>query len=124
MQLAEDHIPAEHHRITSYSENSVTIPPNTYHHSILVSAHFLRSPWLVRSWDDFSAEIIQEILNQKPEIILFGTGKTQIFPPENLLNVFYEKGIGVECMNNAAACRTYLTLLGDERKILLGLMLS
>ena len=52
-----------------------------------------------------------------PEIILIGTGKTQQFLHPKLNAALAARGIGIEYMNTAAACRTLLMLQSEGRRV-------
>ncbi|MBI1384440.1 MAG: hypothetical protein GC150_05975 [Rhizobiales bacterium] len=51
------------------------------------------------------------------ELLLFGTGTTQIFPPTSIADAFEAAGIGLEAMATGAACRTYNVLAGEHRAV-------
>jgi uncharacterized protein len=45
-------------------------------------------------------------------------------PPPELYAAFAARGIGLEAMDNAAACRTYNLLLAEYREVAVALMLA
>jgi uncharacterized protein len=51
------------------------------------------------------------------------TGSRQRIPPPSLYTEFAARGIGLEVMDNRAACRTYNVLLGEARDVAVALML-
>lgn len=53
----------------------------------------------------------------EPEIVLLGTGEQQRFPHPRLTRELLTRGIGVEIMNTAAACRTYNILMLEGRRV-------
>ncbi len=61
------------------------------------------------------------ILDKSPEILIIGTGETQKFISPALYKNYIKSRIGIECMTNSAACRTYNILLSEHRKV--GLLL-
>ncbi|MBD8527523.1 Mth938-like domain-containing protein [Pseudomarimonas arenosa] len=63
------------------------------------------------TWPDWQA-LIDAL---KPQIVLFGSGETQRFLPPSILAQLMQRGIGVECMDNHAAARTF-NLLADESR--------
>ena len=63
-----------------------------------------------------------KLTTHDPEIIIFGTGKEQVFPDPALFVPLMERGIGYEVMNTGAACRTYNILLSEERRVLAALI--
>ena len=63
------------------------------------------------------------LLELSPEVVLLGTGDCQRMPPAELYAAFAARGIGLEVMDNRAACRTYNVLLGEYREVAVALML-
>ena len=57
------------------------------------------------------------VLDAEPELILLGTGATNIFPPRELTFSFARKGIGFEVMDTAAAARTFNVLANEDRRV-------
>lgn len=51
------------------------------------------------------------------EILLLGTGETQIFLPSELRKSLSEQGLFVESMTTGAAARTYNILLAEKRAV-------
>jgi uncharacterized protein len=66
---------------------------------------------------DFSAA-----LELEPEVILFGTGATQVFPPATLFTGIMRTGVGFEVMDTAAACRTFNVLAAEGRRVIAALI--
>ncbi|MDO4878396.1 MAG: Mth938-like domain-containing protein [Neisseria sp.] len=53
----------------------------------------------------------------RPEVILVGTGEKQQFLPPKTVAALAARGIGLECMTTAAACRTFMILQGEGRRV-------
>lgn len=49
--------------------------------------------------------------------LLLGTGRKQVFPPEDVRTAFGEAHIALEAMDTGAACRTYNVLLAEGRAV-------
>ena len=56
------------------------------------------------------------------DVVIIGTGMTQVFPPTEYVVRLQKLGIGVEIMANDAACRTFNVLLSEDRHVVLALM--
>jgi len=67
---------------------------------------------------DFSAA-----LDTGPEVIVFGTGATQVFPPASLITDIMRSGVGFEVMDTAAACRTFNVLAAEGRRVVAALII-
>jgi uncharacterized protein len=71
----------------------------------------------ITDFDQLTAEHFAQLAELKPEVVLLGTGKTQRFIHPRLSRALTEAGIGVECMDTAAACRTYNFLMAEGRQV-------
>ena len=60
----------------------------------------------------------------EPELVVLGTGSRLRFPPPALTAGLLAKGIGVEVMDTAAACRTYNVLMSEGRQVVAALLLA
>lgn len=59
----------------------------------------------------------EPLLQAAPEIVLLGTGNSNVFPPRELTFAFARRGIGLECMDTAAAARTFNVLANEGRQV-------
>ncbi len=66
---------------------------------------------------DLSVSDFEHVLASQPEVVLLGTGATNIFPPRELTFAFARKGIGFEVMDTAAAARTFNVLAVEGRRV-------
>lgn len=90
---------------------------------------FLNQKTLVESWecdhiDRLETAHLDALFALKPEVILLGTGETQVFPAPRLFAHCAAKGIGLEVMHNLAACRTYNVLTTEDREVVLALIME
>ncbi|MFT5219966.1 MAG: hypothetical protein ACI9LO_003565 [Planctomycetota bacterium] len=123
MPLAED-IVTSRYRISSYSENSVSINETDYQQSLILSAEQLISPWPVNAIEQLSLESLDVILEFEPEVVLLGTGVRQHFPDARTFALFGERGIGLEVMDNGALCRTFNILVAEDRKVVAAIIIG
>ena len=56
-----------------------------------------------------------ETAENRPEVIIIGTGGKQKFLHPKIAAALSAYGVGFECMNTASACRTLVLLQGEER---------
>ena len=80
--------------------------------------------WQPQGFDALNEGHFDYLLALKPEILLLGTGTQLRFPHPRLYQQLIGAGIGVECMDTAAACRTYNILMGEDRKVVAGILLE
>jgi len=57
-------------------------------------------------------------------VVIFGSGRRLRFVSPALLRGLIERGIGVETMDTAAACRTYNILAQEGRRVVGALLLE
>ncbi len=66
---------------------------------------------------DLTEDDFESLLASNPELILLGTGPNPVFPPRELVFSMARKGIGLEAMDTAAACRTFNILVSEGRRV-------
>lgn len=64
-----------------------------------------------------TARDFETLFANSPEIVLLGTGQSHVFPPRELTFAFARRGVGLECMNTAAAARTFNVLASEGRQV-------
>lgn len=67
--------------------------------------------------EELTIEDFTQAIEEKPEVILIGTGSKHVFIHPRLTVQLVEKNIGVESMNTAAACRTFMVLRSEGRNV-------
>ena len=92
--------------------------------SFVIAPDALVEDWPVGDASALAPDQLEPILSLRPELVLLGTGATQVFPPAAVLAAFLTRGLGVEVMTNAAAARTYSVLAGEGRRVVAGFVLS
>ena len=116
MKITENHID-EATTFFSFSQGILQIGEQTYSEPIC--------------WQDGTISIIpQETIGElneqifvsaieaaenRPEVIIIGTGAKQQFLHPKIAAALSAYGVGLECMNTASACRTLVLLQGEGR---------
>jgi uncharacterized protein len=54
---------------------------------------------------------------ERPQFLLLGTGRTQVFAAIEVRKAFAAKLVGLEVMDTGAAARTYNVLLAEQRPV-------
>lgn len=73
--------------------------------------------WKPADVDNPTSQDLEDLIREKPEVIVFGTGwKTQL-PPRELVFALARRGIGFEMMDTPAACRTFNVLVSEDRDV-------
>ncbi len=113
----------QYQTVTGYEVDSVDINAVRFTHSLLVLPEVAPLAWPVASFESLSAADFAPIEAQTPDVVILGTGSRQRFVHPKLLTSLTARRIGVECMDNQAACRTYNILMAEGRKVALALIL-
>ncbi|HEY8099970.1 MAG TPA: Mth938-like domain-containing protein [Burkholderiaceae bacterium] len=112
----------QYQTITAYDDAAVEINAKRFTHSLLVLPEIAPVDWPVTSFDALSVEHFAQIDATKPDVVILGTGKRQRFVHPKLITALTSRRIGVESMDNQAACRTYNILMAEGRKVALALI--
>lgn len=111
-------------RITGYGAGYVSVNEQQLTRSFIVTPERLIEEWPPRSVADLDAQALSTIAGLSPAIVLLGTGEAQCFPPAELLAPMLARGVGVEAMSTAAACRTYNILVAEGRLVVAGMLVG
>lgn len=103
--------------IRSVSETAIRINDEEYSDSVALTAEDILGPWTSASIAELTVADFAAVFATKPEIVLLGTGTSNVFPPRELTFAFARKGVGLEVMNTAAAARTFNVLANESRRV-------
>jgi uncharacterized protein len=112
----------QYQTVTSYEENGVEINLIPFSNSLIVLPEVAPALWPVTSFDALTIEHFEQINAISPDVVILGTGARQRFVHPRLTAPLTARRIGVECMDNQAACRTYNILMTEGRKVALALI--
>lgn len=118
-----EHIDPTINRIRNYGSGSVQVNQTPYTRSCVISQTQLITDWPVHDIDQLDTDQLQTLLDLKPEVLLLGSGEQQRFPHPKLFQYAAQRGISLEVMDNAAACRTYNVLTTENRQVIVALIL-
>ncbi|MEQ1525668.1 MAG: Mth938-like domain-containing protein [Gallionella sp.] len=107
---------------TALGTDYVMVNDERYTSSIVVSADQVRLDWAVAHFDELNEANFAYLAALKPDVLLLGTGSKQRFPHSSLFRALTEAGIGLECMDTPAACRTYNILVAEDRKVIAAIL--
>ncbi len=105
------------------SDEAVTVIDRVLTRSFLLAPDRLVEDWPVTTCAALDAQALAAIVALQPEVVLLGTGPQQVFPSAQVRATLLQQGIGVEVMNNAAACRTFNLLAAEGRRVVAAIML-
>lgn len=112
----------QYQTVTAYDDTGVEINAVRFAHSLIVLPEVAPVAWPVTSFDALSIEHFQMIDASKPDVVILGTGERQRFVHPKLISPLTSRRVGVESMDNQAACRTYNILMAEGRKVALALI--
>ena len=111
--------------IRSYQNGALELTNREKHESsVLITEEQAVIDWRPTCMEDLTLADLDAILSHKPDVILLGTGERFQTLPANLLSVFHTQGIGVECMDTAAACRCFVALVSEQRNVIAALIIG
>lgn len=121
MQLTQDKFGGTYH-IKSYESGRVGINDAYYHENLIVMPEKLISPWPAKSFSQLCNEDFECLIVYKPDVVIVGTGANFEWLDPRYYRCLIEQQIAVECMDSAAACRTYVVLNSESRSVALALI--
>jgi uncharacterized protein len=103
--------------VRSVSDSVIRINEESYSTSVVLTAEDLLGHWHDTPVTDLSESHFEAVFSTAPEVVLLGTGSSNIFPPRELMFAFARKGIGLEVMDTPAAARTFNVLANEGRRV-------
>jgi uncharacterized protein len=80
--------------------------------------------WATGHFEALGASDFSPWAQSGAELVLFGSGQKLRFAKPQWLQDLFMRGIGVETMDTAAACRTYNILASEGRKVVALLLIE
>ena len=114
----------QYQTITGYETDSVEINAIVFKHSLIVLPETKPVAWPVQQFEQLTTAHMNQIEATAPDVVILGTGNRQKFIHPKLTANLAARRIGVECMDNQAACRTYNILMAEGRKVALALIME
>ncbi len=110
--------------VTGYGEGWIAVNGEKFTHSIVLSSLGDKRQWHCKDPAALGESNFAEFCEMDIEMIIYGSGDKLCFPRPEWLRGLYAKGIGVECMDTQAACRTYNILAAEGRKVAAALLVQ
>jgi uncharacterized protein len=108
--------------IAAYEPGRVKIRGHFHSVSLVIYPRELDTDWSANHVQDLDGKALRSIADKKPELVIIGTGETQLFPDPRVFIPLMDAGIGYEVMDNTAACRTFNILISEGREAALALL--
>ncbi|MCS5711061.1 MTH938/NDUFAF3 family protein [Candidatus Berkiella aquae] len=116
MHIQQDETTATY-QIKRYEPGKIWINEACYEQSVIIRPHQLIVPWEPNQFADLTTRHFESLYDNKPDILLLGTGEISAIPSDDLLQELWQKGIGIEFMDSRRACFTYTVLAAEERNV-------
>ena len=94
------------------------------HHSVVIGSGGEKFSWECPRFEVLTEHHFTQLLETRPELVIFGSGSRLRFPPPALLRALMAQRVGVETMDTLAACRTYNILAGEGRRVTAALLIE
>ncbi len=123
MKLTQDQPAGDVNYIRAYAPGRININDRLLKASLVLSPLKLMEDWPPQCLEDITLEHLEPALAQEPEILVIGTGPTLRFPEARIMAEIQQRGIGLEVLDTAAACRTYNVLVSENRNVVAALLM-
>ena len=110
--------------VTGIGPGTVRINGQSHWGSIIVPARGPVQAWPCDDLAALAASHFAMLLEYRPELVIFGSGARLRFVAAALLQPLIDRGVGVETMDTAAACRTYNVLASEGRAVVAALLVE
>lgn len=114
----------QYQTVTGYDDAGAEINAQMFSYSLYMLPELAPRAWNVTAFEELTAAHFETLAADKPDVVIVGTGARQRFVHPRLTTALTGQQIGVECMDNRAACRTYNVLMGEGRKVTLALIMK
>ncbi len=111
--------------VEDYSFGRIVINGKTYRNDVIVSRDWINSNWWRKEGHAVCLEDIKEILERKPEVVVFGTGAYGVVKVrKEVIDELKNRGIEVICEPTAKAVEIYNKLLKEGKNVVLAAHLT
>jgi uncharacterized protein len=116
--------PSTAQTIRAYGPGWIGLEAEKITTSIILGSSGLRKVWACTRFEDLTPEHFAELATLETELIVFGSGLRNRFPPPAWLRPLMARRLGLETMDTPAACRTYNILASEGRNVVAALILE
>ncbi|MDJ0812167.1 MAG: MTH938/NDUFAF3 family protein [Woeseiaceae bacterium] len=103
--------------VRSVTPEGIRIGDKVYTRTIGLTVDTVVEDWRDKPVAELAEDDFATLLALEPEVVVLGTGTTNIFPPRELVFAMARQQTGFEVMDTAAAARTYNVLAGEGRNV-------
>jgi uncharacterized protein len=110
--------------INGYGPGWISVDADKITHSVIIGSGGLRQAWPCTRFEDLAPEHFAQLATLDTELVIFGSGHRNRFPPPAWLAPLIARRLGLETMDTPAACRTYNILASEGRNVVAALILE
>lgn len=122
MKFQPEHSTAQ--TIRAYGPGWIDVNAEKITASIILGAGGLRLAWPCTRFEDLTPDHFAQLATLEAELVVFGSGARNRFPPPAWLQPLMARRLGLETMDTPAACRTYNILASEGRNVVAALILE
>jgi uncharacterized protein len=108
--------------VQAYGPEGIRIGARLYSRGLILAPQRIVEDWGPVRMELLDAGHIQPLIDLQPEVIVLGTGRSQVFPDPAVYAGLLAGRIGFEVMDTGAACRTYNILVSEGRRVVAALL--
>lgn len=123
MKFTQEQPAAAINYIRAYAPGSINVNDRLLTTSVVLSPSKVVENWPPLYPQDITLNHLEAALDLTPEILLLGTGANLRFPGAQITAEIQKRGIGLEVLDTAAACRTYNVLVSEDRNVVAALLM-
>jgi len=107
----------ENEQLKIISSKAGVSEEETYTIPLLISPDNLQKDNLPSDFKDIDRKTFDMVSKLDSEILLIGTGQTQIFPDKEIFKFLPDYRYSTDFMDTGAACRTFNILVNENRRV-------
>jgi uncharacterized protein len=109
--------------IRGYRTGAIVVNDETLTQSFIITTDRLVRDWPPQGFEELRVEHLDQIAALGPEIAVLGTGARLRFPSREVTAPLTRHHIGFEVMDTAAACRSFMVLSAEGRRVAAALLM-
>ena len=110
--------------IQSYSFGQICVRDTTYRADLIIFPDRILSNWWRKEGHGLHMEDLEEVMREKPEVLIIGTGQAGVMAvPQDVIKNLEKAGIEVIVKQTPDACKTY-NQLHNTKKVAAALHLT
>lgn len=105
--------------VRAYGPDHLVVADQRITAPVVIAGSRLLTDLLPPRMAELDASHLRALAALGAEIVILGTGARQVFLAPELLETLESRGVGLETMDTAAACRSYNVLRSEDRAVAL-----